>query len=153
MEFGKQIKKIRTDRHLTQEDLGELLHVSRQSISSWENNRNFPDLEMIVFIAKTFELSLDELILGDDKMATKLVDDGKKTRAAKLTLLNMMLLVVSGLCFLGSGIGGSYVDAQGYLIEPYFFLIPIGYVFLMLGSLLLVIRGTKKSIAWLRQIK
>lgn len=127
-----------------------MLNVSRQSISSWENQRNYPDLEMIVFIAQTFDLSLDQLILGDDQMATKLVKDGKTARSAKLTLINMILLVISGLCFLGSGLGGSYVDAQGYLIEPYFFLIPLGYVFLFLGGFLLVIRGLRKSIFWFK---
>ena len=40
MEFSAQIKKIRTDNQLTQEQLAQQLNVSRQTISSWENNRN-----------------------------------------------------------------------------------------------------------------
>lgn len=59
MEFSAQIKKIRTDNQLTQEQLAQQLNVSRQTISSWENNRNIPDLEMVVSIAKLFTISLD----------------------------------------------------------------------------------------------
>ncbi|MFS7393650.1 helix-turn-helix transcriptional regulator [Carnobacterium maltaromaticum] len=75
MEFSAQIKKIRTDNQLTQEQLAQQLNVSRQTISSWENNRNIPDLEMVVSIAKLFNISLDQLILGDDIMREKLVKD------------------------------------------------------------------------------
>ena len=49
MDFGKQIKKIRTDRGLTQEQMAGMLNVSRQAISNWENNKNLPDLELIIF--------------------------------------------------------------------------------------------------------
>ncbi|MFW5631092.1 MAG: helix-turn-helix transcriptional regulator, partial [Acetivibrio ethanolgignens] len=54
MNFGEQIKKIRSENGLTQEQLTTQLNVSRQTISSWENNRNLPDLEMVVKIAKVF---------------------------------------------------------------------------------------------------
>ena len=64
MDFGTQIKRIRTNLALTQEQLAQKLNVSRQTISSWENNRNLPDLQMVVQIAQTFNLSLDQLILG-----------------------------------------------------------------------------------------
>jgi len=56
MDFGTQIKKLRNSRKLTQEQLAQKLNVSRQTISSWENNRNLPDLEMVVDISQIFEL-------------------------------------------------------------------------------------------------
>ena len=57
MELGKKIVKIRKDNNLTQEDFAEKYNVTRQTISSWENNRTMPDLNMIYNIAKQFKQS------------------------------------------------------------------------------------------------
>lgn len=53
--------------------------MSWQTVSSWENNRNLPNLEMTVQIAKAFSLSLDQLILGGSDMTEKLISDGNET--------------------------------------------------------------------------
>lgn len=62
MNFGDNIKKVRTERNLTQQQMADKLLVSRQAVSNWENDRNLPDIEMLINIALTFEVSLDELI-------------------------------------------------------------------------------------------
>ena len=54
MEFNEQIKCLRKENNLTQEEMAKKLNVTRQAISNWENNRNLPDFEMIILIAKTF---------------------------------------------------------------------------------------------------
>lgn len=64
MDFGQRLKEIRKRNGLTQDAMAERLHVTRQAVSNWENNRNLPDLAMILQIAEAFSLSLDELILG-----------------------------------------------------------------------------------------
>ena len=43
MKIGKQIKKYRTEMELSQDELAEKIFVSRQTISNWENNKNYPD--------------------------------------------------------------------------------------------------------------
>ncbi|WP_243279982.1 helix-turn-helix domain-containing protein [Mediterraneibacter faecis] len=68
------------------------MNVTRQAVSNWENNRNLPDIEMLILIAQTFHISLDNLILGGNKemnemknameqnlMVRKLVKDGSET--------------------------------------------------------------------------
>ena len=62
MDFGKQIRQIRKDAKLTQEQMAAKLNVSRQAVSNWENNKNLPDLEMIITISRLFGLSLDQLM-------------------------------------------------------------------------------------------
>lgn len=52
MDFSEQLKTIRKERGLTQERLANELMVSRQAISNWKNNKNLPDLEMVVRISK-----------------------------------------------------------------------------------------------------
>ncbi|CAJ1178199.1 helix-turn-helix domain-containing protein [Companilactobacillus paralimentarius] len=133
MDFGSQIKKLRTSRKMTQEQLAQKLNVSRQTISSWENNRNLPDLEMVVMIAKTFKLSLDQLILGDPTMTTKLMNDSSEVRKMRINLYVTIIMVLAGMgSFLLFKIIGSSLDGNGVLHEP-FFLIPVGYLFLMMG--------------------
>lgn len=81
MEFGEKIKEVRTRNNLTQEQFATQLHVTRQAVSNWENNRNLPDLEMLIAIATIFQLSLDELILGGtqvNKITEKLIKDGSE---------------------------------------------------------------------------
>ncbi|MFD1670671.1 DUF3955 domain-containing protein [Agrilactobacillus yilanensis] len=147
MDFGAQVKKIRITHELTQAQMAIQLNVSRQTISSWENNRNLPDLEMVVQIAQTFGLSLDQLILGDAAMTKKLVKDSSNVRRARFNMISILLIVIGLGCFLAKTIIGSSLDSNGILHEP-FFLIPIGYLFLVSGIVVtlisLVIKYLKK---------
>ncbi|MDY2627183.1 MAG: helix-turn-helix transcriptional regulator [Lachnospiraceae bacterium] len=61
MNFGAQIKKMRKERKLTQEQMAKELGVSRQAVSNWENDRNLPDIEMLILISRVFHISLDNL--------------------------------------------------------------------------------------------
>ena len=61
MDFGKQIKQMRLEKKLTQEQMAEQLGVSRQAVSNWENNKNLPDLELIISMSRLFSVSLDDL--------------------------------------------------------------------------------------------
>lgn len=65
MNLGEKIYQQRTKKKLSQGDLAEMLNVSRQSISKWENNTATPDLEKIVKMSEIFGISLDELIKGE----------------------------------------------------------------------------------------
>ena len=65
MELGKQIKKHRVTAQLSQEELAERIYVSRQTISNWENDKSYPDVNSLVLLSETFQVSLDKLITGD----------------------------------------------------------------------------------------
>lgn len=62
MSFGEQIKNIRKKEKLTQEQFAIRLNVSRQVVSNWENNKNLPDIGMLILISNVFHISLDALI-------------------------------------------------------------------------------------------
>lgn len=68
MNIGNQISVIRKEHHLTQEKFGELFHVTRQTVSNWENEKSYPDLQVLIDISNQFEISLDKLIKEDSKM-------------------------------------------------------------------------------------
>ncbi len=65
LRLGENIKKFRTQRELTQEQLAELLGVSAQAVSRWENGTTYPDITLLPTIASCFEISIDE-IMGFD---------------------------------------------------------------------------------------
>ena len=65
MDFGEQIKSIRKRENLTQEQFAMKLNVSRQAVSNWENNKNLPDIGMLILMSNVFQISLDQLIKGD----------------------------------------------------------------------------------------
>ena len=68
MEFGDQIRNIRKKENLTQEQFAIKLNVSRQAVSNWENNKNLPDIGMLILMSDVFQISLDQLVKGEDHM-------------------------------------------------------------------------------------
>lgn len=68
MNIGNQISAIRKEQQLTQEQFRSLFHVTRQTVSNWENEKSYPDLQMLIDISNRFEISLDTLIKEDSKM-------------------------------------------------------------------------------------
>lgn len=67
MELGTQIKKYRNEKKLSQEELAEKIYVSRQTISNWENDKNYPDIKSLLLLSQFFGISLDILVKGDLK--------------------------------------------------------------------------------------
>ncbi|HDR8331501.1 TPA: helix-turn-helix transcriptional regulator, partial [Bacillus cereus] len=68
MNISKQIQYFRKRDNMSQEELAEKLHVSRQSISNWENERNYPDIHNLLMMSILFDVSLDDLVKGDVKI-------------------------------------------------------------------------------------
>nr|WP_318758018.1 helix-turn-helix domain-containing protein [Staphylococcus sp. KG4-3]MDW8562742.1 helix-turn-helix domain-containing protein [Staphylococcus sp. KG4-3] len=119
---------------LTQSQLANELNVSRQTISAWENNRYLPDIEMIVIIAKKFDLSLDDLILGDDAIKNKLVSDGSNIKRIRLSILSLIFILIGILSAFLFLMLPSYVSHDGVLHEPWF-LVPLSFFTLVIGLL------------------
>ena len=66
MALGDKIKRLREERHLTQQQLADKLNVSRQTVCRWENGSRCPDLIMAKKLAVELDISLDELISDED---------------------------------------------------------------------------------------
>ena len=60
--FGQNLKKLRKERDLTQENIADFLGVSFQSVSKWERGESYPDITMLPVIASFFKVSVDELL-------------------------------------------------------------------------------------------
>ena len=68
MKLGNNIKKYRTERSMTQEQLACRLSVSAQAISKWERGENLPDSEMLPQIADALDISIDRLFGRREKV-------------------------------------------------------------------------------------
>lgn len=99
MELGRRITELRKANNLTQEGLAERCSVTRQTISNWENGKSYPDLEMLVFISDSFDISLDALVKGDGKMVQEITKEQRKGRFQnyKMAALTVGLLLLVGL--------------------------------------------------------
>lgn len=157
MDFGSQIKEIRERESLTQEQLAIKLNVSRQAISNWENNKNLPDIGMLILISDVFHVSLDELIKGDNhmnNMTEKVIKDGSETRRAKFNMITAIIgtgFILLGILFLLlKGMTVEYVDATGMLHEN-FFLVPLGVLSIFCGLVLFLVVGIKAIINYFKK--
>ena len=81
MIFAEQVSKFRKDNNMTQETLAEQCDVSRQAVAKWESGESIPGIYKIVQISRVFDVSLDELVLGN-----KLVENNKDV-AKKIYIL------------------------------------------------------------------
>ena len=98
MELSKQIKKYRTETNLSQEELADKIYVSRQTISNWENEKNYPDIKSLVLMSEVFQVSLDNLVKGDLERMKKEIDTQEYAKFQKdstiFTVLFIALLIV-----------------------------------------------------------
>lgn len=159
MDFGEQIKSIRQKEKLTQQQFAVKLNVSRQAVSNWENNKNLPDIGMLILISDVFQISLDYLIKGDNKMnnmTEKVIKDGSETRRAKYNMVCIIignfLLLIGIIMLLIKGMSVEYIDAQGILHEN-FFLIPSGFLCIFCGLIAFVTVGIKSIIKKIKKGK
>ena len=65
MELGARLKEYRNNSGMTQDELAERLYVTRQTISSWENDKSYPDIHSLLMLGEVFHVSLDTLVKGD----------------------------------------------------------------------------------------
>lgn len=93
MDLGNKISKIRKDNNLTQEDFAEKYNVTRQTISSWENSKSYPDLETLVKISDDFSISLDVLLKEDKKVIEKISKSQKDSKLYKRLALILGVIV------------------------------------------------------------
>ncbi|GHP13197.1 transcriptional regulator [Lentilactobacillus fungorum] len=117
MVIGNKIKTYRQVRGFSQEELAKKVYVSRQTVSNWETNKRYPDIQNILLLSVLFDVSVDELVKGDlEAMKEKL--SNRKVNAAMSVYTYMMLIAT----LLGAISMGLVVYFEN---EPIVILIPI----------------------------
>lgn len=124
MKLGNQIKYYRSEKELSQEELAERVYVTRQSISNWENNKNYPDINSIVLLSEVFEISIDNLIKGDlEKMKKEINSEEVK----KLNFYASMMGILMIAAFISLMPLIKFIGLYGFI--PYFVLVACAMFF------------------------
>ncbi|MCD2255621.1 helix-turn-helix domain-containing protein [Agrilactobacillus fermenti] len=97
MNLPKQIRKYREQLGLSQEGLAEKIFVSRQTISNWETERSYPDINSLLLLSVLFDVSLDELVKGDLEMMKKELQNQELNKWTYVMLTFMLLAFIAGI--------------------------------------------------------
>lgn len=100
MNIGEKIIEIRKERKMTQEDFAKIFHVTRQTVSNWEHEKSYPDLQTIIQISDEFNISLDKLLKEDIQMVKK-IDSYKKYKKVFWGVgISILSIVICALVYL-----------------------------------------------------
>ena len=78
MKIHEKLQELRKQKGLTQEELAEILYVSRTAISKWESGRGYPNIDSLKAISRFFGVTVDELLSGDEVLTIAEEDNKQK---------------------------------------------------------------------------
>ena len=100
MKIGSKLKELRVAHGYTQEELSTILNVSRSTISSWEINRTYPDISILVSLSELYDITIDQLINEDDKLIATMTDQTKTNHLFKKIILSLIVIIFSFTLFI-----------------------------------------------------
>lgn len=114
MNIAKQLQGLRNAHHISQDELADIIHVSRQTISSWENERSYPDIQSLLLLSDYYKVSLDELVKGDIMIMKEKLTMKKMNTLGYGMILFFIIMILSfipilvfdnPLCYIPTAIG------------------------------------------------
>ncbi|MBP3597582.1 MAG: helix-turn-helix transcriptional regulator [Clostridia bacterium] len=120
MQIGNQIKKYRQKLNLSQEELADKIFVTRQTISNWENDKNYPDIKSISLLCNLFDVSLDQFIEGDVEEMKKIISEKEMKDFNSISIvftIEMLTMLVSAYPLL------KFLNIAGVIIWAIIFII------------------------------
>lgn len=124
LELHSQIKKYRTEMKMSQEELAEKVYVTRQTISNWENNKNYPDIHSILLLSSIFNISLDQLIKGDIEIMKKEI---KETEIQQFNHYGNIFTVLLLVCIITPVPLAIFLNVYGMIIYAILFIITFAF--------------------------
>lgn len=91
--LSEKLKTLRANAGLTQEQIAEKLGVTKSAIARWESDKGIPDISNLILISDYFNISLDELIKGDDVVKKKIISDSSSKKWHLLVILYLIAIV------------------------------------------------------------
>jgi transcriptional regulator with XRE-family HTH domain len=100
MEFCERLQALRKQKGLTQEELAEVLFVSRTAISKWESGRGYPSIDSLKAVSKFFGITIDELLSGDELLSIAEEDTRQESLRVRDLVYGLLDCSVVMFCFL-----------------------------------------------------
>lgn len=95
MYLGNKIRDIRKNNDLTQEQFAQKFNVTRQTVSNWENDKNYPDLSSLKLISEEYGVSFDELFKEDEKYIKSVDNTKRKMSTLKKALMISIVILIA----------------------------------------------------------
>lgn len=160
MTFGEKLQNLRNNNKLSQEKVAELVGVSRQAVSKWENDLSYPDTKNLIILSETFKVSMDELLnlssnkiqyLEDEKEILKeqLVNNKiyyhEEIKTKLISYIVLIAFIPLNILFYNKGIYGEVFIEIGFLSKEFAksLLYDIPYIIIMGGVLIKFIKDIK----------
>lgn len=106
--------------NLSQEELAEKVYVTRQTISNWENNKNYPDIHSLLLLSSLFDVSLDQLIKGDIDIMKEEINEVELQKFNRIGNIFTALLLITIISFVPLAI---FLNYYGLIISGILFII------------------------------
>lgn len=130
MNFSENLKRLRKQNNLSQEELAEKLKVSRQSVSKWESNTAYPEMDKIIQMSNMFNVGIDELLNKDIRE----VQDEKQNK------ININKYIDDFLSFISKSVdmflNMKFRDKCKFIFEECFVVFILWILFMILGAAL-----------------
>ena len=115
MEFNEKLQELRKQKRLTQEELAEILFVSRTAVSKWESGRGMPSIESLKSISKFFAVTLDDLLSSEELLV--IAEDDHKQKEMHIRdmiygLLDCSIALLFMLPFFGQKVNGAIQEVS-----------------------------------------
>ena len=157
MEFNEKLQNLRKQKNMTQEELAQVLFVSRTAVSKWESGRGYPNIDSLKAIAEFFNVTVDELLSGEEILNIAKEDNAEKEgrfRDLIFGLLDAGFALFLFLPFFGENANGvistatllQLTKASAYLKICYLVLVAVTVIF---GILTLALQNIRCSF-WLK---
>lgn len=136
MEFNEKLQELRKQKGLTQEELAEILFVSRTAVSKWESGRGMPSIESLKAISKFFAVSLDDLLSSEELLV--IAEDDHKQKEMHIRdmiygLLDCSIALLFLLPFFGQKANGVIQEVSLFALTEIQLYLKILYLVIVLG--------------------
>lgn len=96
MQLADKLQQLRKQKNISQEELAQILEVSRQSVSKWESGQSVPEIDKIVRLSDIFEVTTDYLLKDTNDEQTAVKEDKSITEKAQMLTPNQKLFMRVG---------------------------------------------------------
>ena len=125
--IGKFIKELRNEKNISQNELSEEMHVTRQAISNWENGKAIPDSDILLLLSSYFEVSINEILSGERNTSENNLQDitlqlrdennSKKRKIERILFTSTILITSLLVFFLGYYFINNYNSIKVYSVK------------------------------------
>lgn len=154
MTFGEKLKKLRTENHLTQDELAEKLYVTRTAISKWETDKGYPNIESLKAIASFFSITIDELLASEEILVIAEKNQKQTEKVFRDLAFGLLDICMSLLLFLplfATNIDDGFRETSLLSLDGISLYLKIAYIVIVIvmcitGILMLIIQSLSPTI-------